>query len=163
MGGGRCMGFRSPRHWLARCLMAVPAALAGCLALPDVPPPSSPPSSPPEAKPAPIQPCAATEAALELSLEEAIALGLRNNPRVSEAAAQIAAARAGADAAFAPFLPEVGTSFRYSAFTDPVIPGGSFVPASLSGGDESFSVAEAGTRWTLYDFGRTAGRYGQAI
>ena len=60
-------------------------------------------------------------------------------------------------------MPQIGTSFRYSAFNEPVLPGGSFVPASLNAGVTSFIVAEAGVQWTLYDFGRTAGRYGQAV
>jgi hypothetical protein len=96
-------------------------------------------------------------------LQEAITFALRNNPRLREAAARLEAARAGADIAFAPFLPEAGTNFRSSAFNIPVLPGGTFVPASLNGGATSFTLAEAGVQWTLYDFGRTSGRYGQAI
>jgi outer membrane protein TolC len=37
------------------------------------------------------------------------------------------------------------------------------VPASLSSGVTSFALAEAGIQWTVYDFGRTAGHYGQAV
>jgi outer membrane protein len=43
------------------------------------------------------------------------------------------------------------------------LPGGTFVPASLNHGEYSFALAEAGAHWTLYDFGRTQGRYGQAL
>ena len=100
---------------------------------------------------------------IELGLEEAIAVGLRDNPRLREAAAQAQAARAGADIAFAPFLPEFNTGFQFSGFNAPVIPGGAFVPASLNAGVYAFSLAEAGVQWTLYDFGRTAGSYGQAL
>jgi outer membrane protein len=100
---------------------------------------------------------------LELTLEKAIRFGLANNPRLREATAQVSAARATADIAFAPFLPVIGTGLRYSAFNQPVLPGGAFVPASLSAGVTSFAIAEAGIQWTLYDFGRTAGRYGQAV
>ncbi|HEX4146794.1 MAG TPA: TolC family protein [Pirellulales bacterium] len=103
------------------------------------------------------------EAPLELTLDQAVTYGLDHNPRLREATAQVSAARATADIAFAPFLPTVGTSFRYSAFNVPVLPGGSFVPASLSSGVTSFALAEAGIQWTVYDFGRTAGRYGQAV
>ncbi len=92
-----------------------------------------------------------------------MAFGLTHNPRLREASAQVSAARATADIAFAPFLPTIGTSFRYSAFNTPVLPGGSFVPASLSSGVTSFTIAEAGIQWTVYDFGRTAGHYGQAV
>lgn len=97
-----------------------------------------------------------------MTLDEAISTALRNNPRLRQAAARVGGARASVDIAYAPFLPQIGTSFRYSAFTAPVLPGGSFVPASLDTGVTSFVVAEAGVQWTLYDFGRTQGRYGQA-
>jgi outer membrane protein TolC len=60
-------------------------------------------------------------------------------------------------------LPEIGTSFRYSAFNVPVLPGGSFVPASLSSGVNSFAIAEAGVQYTLLDFGRRSGLYAQSV
>lgn len=98
-----------------------------------------------------------------LTLPAAIDYGLQNNPRLRQAAARVQAARAGETIAFSPFLPEFDSGFRYSGFNVPVLPGGSFVPASLNAGVTSFSLAEAGVQWTLYDFGRTAGRYGQAV
>ena len=98
-----------------------------------------------------------------MTLEQAVAVAVRQNPRLRQAAARVGGARAGADVAYSPFLPQIGTSFRYSAFNEPVLPGGSFVPASLNAGVTSFIIAEAGVQWTLYDFGRTAGRYGQAV
>ncbi len=95
---------------------------------------------------------------------EAIAYRPRQqSPAGAKPCAQVSAARASADIAFAPFLPTIGTGFRYSAFNLPVLPGGSFVPASLSSGVNSFAIAEAGIQWTVYDFGRTAGHYGQAV
>jgi outer membrane protein len=100
---------------------------------------------------------------LRLTLDAAIGFGLDNNPRLREASAQVSAAHATASIAFAPFLPVIGTGVRYSAFNQPVLPGGAFVPASLNGGVTSFTIAEAGIQWTLYDFGRTAGHYGQAV
>ena len=112
--------------------------------------------------PTPLSP-PAEDAPLELTLERAVGFGLEHNPRLREATAQVSAARAAADVAFAPFLPTIGTGFRYSAFNLPVLPGGSFVPASLSSGVTSFAIAEAGIQWTVYDFGRTAGRYGEAV
>ena len=106
---------------------------------------------------------AIAEDATALTLNSAIDYGLRNNPRLRQAAARVEATRAGETVAFAPFLPELGTSYRYSGFNVPVLPGGTFVPASLNTGAYGFSLAEAGVQWTLYDFGRTAGRYGQAV
>lgn len=98
-----------------------------------------------------------------LNLEQAIDFAMRNNPRLREAAARVESAQAGVDIAFAPFLPEAGTHFRYSAFNLPVLPAGTFVPASLNAGVTSFTLAEAGVQWTLYDFGRRGGHYGQAV
>lgn len=98
-----------------------------------------------------------------LTLADAVAIGVRDNPRLRQMAAQVQAARASADIAFAPFLPELGTGFRYSGFTVPVLPGGSFVPASLSTGVTSFMLAEAGVQYTIADFGRRKGHYGQAV
>jgi outer membrane protein TolC len=98
-----------------------------------------------------------------LTLAEAINWGLRDNPRLRQVAAQSQVAQSNANIAYAPFLPELGTSVRYSGFTQPVLPGGSFVPASISAGVESFMLAEAGVQYTIADFGRRAGRYGQAV
>lgn len=98
-----------------------------------------------------------------MTLEETIALALAQNPRLSQAMARLGGASAEADVAYAPFLPQIGTGFRYSDFSAPVLPGGSFVPASLNSGVKDFLVAEAGVQWTLYDFGRTQGRYSQAV
>src|SRR5262249_29927414 len=124
----------------------------------------------PASRPSAEEPLAAPSASEEvgegdgpLTLAAAIDFALRNNPRLRQASARVRAARAGEDIAFAPFLPDVGAHYRYSAFNVPVIPGGTFVPASLNGGVTNFSIAEAGVQWTLYDFGRTAGRYGQAV
>ncbi len=98
-----------------------------------------------------------------LTLDEAVAIGIRENPRLRQMAAQSQAARFNADIAYAPFLPELGAGFRYSAFSAPVLPGGSFVPASLSSGVNNFTIAEAGVQYTIADFGRREGYYGQAV
>jgi outer membrane protein TolC len=44
-----------------------------------------------------------------------------------------------------------------------VIPGGAFVAASLTRGVFAYSLNEFGIQWTILDFGRRAGRYGQAV
>lgn len=98
-----------------------------------------------------------------MTLEQAVATALDENPRLRQAMARVGGASANVDVAYAPFLPRVGTSFRYSDFSAPVLPGGAFVPASLSEGVRSFVLAEAGVQWTIYDFGRTQGRYCQAL
>jgi outer membrane protein TolC len=122
-----------------------------------VPSSEAPPSRdpPPEAQP--------VESEAPFSLAEAIVYGLRHNPRLQQASAQVAAAREGAEIAFAPFLPEMGYHYIFSGFNEPVIPGGAFVPASLQRGVFSYSLNEFGIQWTILDFGRRAGRYGQAL
>jgi outer membrane protein TolC len=120
-------------------------------------------AAPPAAADEPAQQPCPSDGPVTLSLEQAITFALENNPRLREASARVEAAKAGVDIAFAPFLPEANTSFRYSAFNVPVLPAGSFVPVSLNGGVTSFTIAEAGVQWTVYDFGRRSGHYGQAI
>ena len=68
---------------------------------------ATPSRDPPEADP--------VESEAPFSLAEAIAYGLRDNPRLQQASAQVAAAREGAEIAFAPFLPEFE---RVSVFRD---------------------------------------------
>ena len=55
------------------------------------------------------------EAEAPFSLAQAIAYGLRHNPRLQQASAQVATGREGAEIAFAPFLPEFE---RVSVFRD---------------------------------------------
>lgn len=119
-------------------------------------------SQPAEQLPAPKP---ATELKLfdkPLTLADAVTIALRDNPRLREAKAQVDAARAGQQIAFAPFLPEIGTKTGFSAFNEQVIPGGAFVAASINGGAYAYNLAEAGIHWTLCDFGRREGHYGQA-
>ena len=154
----RCAGnnWRTLPQRLA-LLLSIVALLAGCHAsrpritlppaasdqavqarvLPAVPEPAPPTA---EAPPLP------SDGPLTLSLEEAIQFALRNNPRLREAASRVEAAEAGVDIAFAPFLPEAGTQLRSSAFSLPVLPASNFVPANLSGGVTSFTLAEAGVQ-----------------
>lgn len=128
------------------------------------------PAETPSADPLPIAPeplpppMAEAIAAIEtIALDDAVAIGLRNNPRLRQMSAQSWAARARADVAYAPFLPEVNGGFRFADFNSPVIPGGSFVPASLPTGVDSFTLAEIGVQYTIYDFGRRAGHYDAAV
>ena len=97
-----------------------------------------------------------------MTMGEAVAYGLRFNPRLAREAARVERARAGEMIAFAPFLPNVGLKFQNSAFNIPVLPGGEFVPASLEAGVYDFSITELGVQYTLADFGRRAGRLGQS-
>jgi outer membrane protein TolC len=101
----------------------------------------------------------------EWSLPDAIAFALRNNPRLREAAEAVERARGEQDVAFSSFLPELYLTTRTgetSANLSPGSPGP--VGSILINGDEthSYSQAELQIFWTLCDFGRTAGRFGQA-
>ncbi len=98
-----------------------------------------------------------------LSLSEAIAFALDNNPRLRALEEQVAQARAGQDVAFAPFLPQVQFTYRFSGYNKAVLPSSSAVPAVLNGGKFGLSIPEIGTQWTLCDFGRRTGHYGQAV
>jgi len=100
------------------------------------------------------------------SVAEAIGIALQNNPRLLVAAAALDQARGQEQVAFAPFLPELWLDTRYGASTPPLSPGapgpvGAIIPTGT--GSTTFAQAELDLQWTLWDFGRTAGRYGQAV
>jgi len=101
------------------------------------------------------------------SLADAIALGLAQNPRLKVAAAALARAEGQEIVAFAPFLPELDFYSRYGATSPNLSPGAPGpVGAILTSGVDvahSFVQAELGVQWTIWDFGRTSGRYGQAV
>jgi outer membrane protein TolC len=100
------------------------------------------------------------------SLEDAIAFALQNNPRLRASAAAVERAEGQAQVAFAPFLPQVDLLTRYVATSENLGPGSPGpVGAVLPDRDatHSFAQAELQLLWTVYDFGRTRGRYGQAV
>jgi len=99
------------------------------------------------------------------ALEQAIDFGMRNNPRLQVALAAIDRARGEVDVAFAPFLPQL-EFLSHAAITSPVL---GPAPAGATGIVESSAVAtheyaqaELQLEWTIYDFGRTAGRFHQS-
>ena len=97
-----------------------------------------------------------------LTLDEAVRLAIRNNPRLQQQSLEAVAARASADASFAPFLPEIGANVRYSGYTSPVLATGTFFGASAPVSLTNVMLAEVGIQHTLADFGRRTGRYTQA-
>jgi outer membrane protein len=112
-----------------------------------------------------ISPPDGTPPPLPLSLPEAIRLGLQYNPRLQAALAAIERARGQQEAAFAPFLPQIDLLNRYVATGKSTLPGspGPTGVVNVTGiGHYSVYQSELQLQWTLYDFGRTAGRYGQA-
>src|SRR5207253_1677711 len=100
------------------------------------------------------------------ALPDAIAFALRNSPRLRSARAAIERARGQEQVAFAPFLPQVDLLGQYGVVSDTLAPGIAgnvgFILANGSG-TRSYAQTELGLQWTLYDFGRTGGRYRQAV
>ena len=102
---------------------------------------------------------------ITFALTDAIAFALRNSPRLRSARAGIERARGQEQVAFAPFLPQIDILSQTGVVSDTLAPG---VPGStgfiLAGnpGTRSYSETEVALQWTLYDFGRTGGRYRQA-
>jgi outer membrane protein TolC len=100
-----------------------------------------------------------------LPLPEAIGFALQNNPRLRAALAAIERARGQETVAFAPFLPQIDLLNRFVATgksTLPGAPGPTGVVNVTAIGHYTTYQSELQLQWTLYDFGRTAGRYGQA-
>ncbi len=92
-------------------------------------------------------------------------MGLQNNPRLRAALLAIDRDRGQAEAAFAPFLPQIDLLNRYVATgksTLPGAPGPTGVVNVSAIGHYQVAQSELQLQWTVYDFGRTAGRYGQA-
>src|SRR5262249_5178708 len=96
------------------------------------------------------------------ALADALAFALRNNPRLRSARAAIERARGQEQVAFAPFLPQIdllGQSGVVSATLAPGVPGNEGFILADGFGTRTYAQAEVGLQWTLYDFGRTGGRY----
>jgi outer membrane protein TolC len=100
------------------------------------------------------------------SLPEAISFALQNNPRLRSARAASERARGQEQVAFAPFLPQIDVLGQYgvvSATFAPGVPGNEGFVLANGFGPRSYAQTEVGLQWTLYDFGRTGGRYRQAV
>jgi outer membrane protein TolC len=100
------------------------------------------------------------------ALPDAIAFGLQNNPRLLSFRAAIERALGLEQVAFAPFLPRVDFLSQYgvvSGTLNPGVPG--YVGNVRAEGEHTRNYEQTGVvlEWTLYDFGRTGGRYRQAV
>ncbi len=99
------------------------------------------------------------------SLAKAITFAQQHSPRLGSARATIERARGQEQAAFAPFLPEVVLLFQSGATSNNQGPGATgptgFILASTPG-THGYVQTELQLLWTLYDFGRRAGRHNQA-
>jgi outer membrane protein TolC len=100
------------------------------------------------------------------TLPDAIAFALQNSPRLRSARAEIERAQGQEQVAFAPFLPQIDLLGQYGVVSGTLAPGvpgneGFLLPSGF--GTRSYAQTELGLEWTLYDFGRTGGRYRQAV
>lgn len=100
------------------------------------------------------------------TLREAVDYGLRNRPSLQVAMQQIAKSRAGESIAFSPYLPQVHGTYRMiggvtdvQGFTTTTLP----TVVGFGPGADNFTLAEMHVQWTLWDFGKTQGRYDQSL
>jgi outer membrane protein len=115
-------------------------------------------SEPPASQPSELGPTT-------FALADAIAFALRNSPRLRSARAGIERTRGQEQAAFAPFLPQIDILSQTGVTSDtlaPGIPGPTGFLLAGNFGTRSYAETEVALQWTLYDFGRTGGRYRQA-
>jgi outer membrane protein TolC len=106
------------------------------------------------------------EVASAFTLRQAVDFGLRNNPRLRAALAVIERAQGQEQAAFAPFLPQIDFLTHYgvtSRALGPASAGISGITLTSGEGTHTYAEAEVQLQWTLCDFGRRTGLYGQAI
>jgi len=100
-----------------------------------------------------------------LSLADAIAFARDNSPRLRAARAGIERARGEEEAAFAPFLPQIDLLSQSGLTSDNQGPGATGPTGFIltgTPGTHAYSQTELQLQWTLYDFGRRAGRKNQA-
>ncbi|MGP0064585.1 MAG: TolC family protein [Isosphaeraceae bacterium] len=100
------------------------------------------------------------------TLGEAIDFALRNNPRLRSARAAIQQALGQEQVAFAPFLPQFDIHGQYGATSFNLAPGISAQEGfllSTAPATHSYAQTELALEWIVYDFGRTGGRYRQAV
>ena len=100
------------------------------------------------------------------ALPDAITFARRSSPRLRSVRAAIERARGQEQVAFAPFLPQVdlfGQSGTVSEALNPGVPGYTGSVRADGFGRHDYAQTELALQWVLYDFGRTGGRYRQAV
>jgi TolC family type I secretion outer membrane protein len=100
------------------------------------------------------------------ALPDAIAFALQSNPRLRSARAAIERAQGQEQVAFAPFVPQIDILGQYGVVSGtfaPGVPGNEGFLLPNGTGTRTYAQTEVGLQWTLYDFGRTGGRYRQAV
>src|SRR5262245_57560783 len=100
------------------------------------------------------------------ALPDVIDFALQNNPRLRSARAAIERARGQEQVAFAPFLPQLDLFGQYgitSSNLGPGVPGYAGFLRAINDEPHSYQETELALQWIIYDFGRTGGRYRQAV
>src|SRR5262249_18453558 len=131
------------------------------------PPPAASAGPPVAVKPAPAEDAPPATADVPVfPLADAIEIALRDNPRLRVAAEAVERARGICEIALAPVLPTMRLYSRVGATSATQSPG---APGPVGGilqsgdGAHEYVQAEIDLQWTLWDFGRRSGRYGQAL
>jgi len=100
------------------------------------------------------------------ALPDAITFALRNSPRLRSVRAAIERAQGQEQVAFAPFLPQIDLFGQYGSVSgnlNPGVPGYTGSIRAEGTRTHDYAQTELGLQWILYDFGRTGGRYRQAV
>jgi outer membrane protein TolC len=124
------------------------------------------PGTPEQAPAGPPAPPGHDAGPTTLTLADAIAFALQNNPRLRSTRAAVEGAQGQEQVAFAPFLPQVDLLGQYGISSDnlgPGTPGYTGFLRAVNDQPHSYQETIVGLQWTLYDFGRTGGRFRQAV
>jgi outer membrane protein len=116
----------------------------------------APPAVPPTAVP--------PGATRVLTLDEALRTARERQPQLRQAQANVAAASARSDQAFAPLLPQVSASGSYQRTTANFTPRPGSTPTNLTSGSSSWNTVgfwnfNVTASELVYDFGQTSGRW----
>src|SRR5262249_31837740 len=122
--------------------------------------------SKPMVPPVPPTPPAETGA---LTLEQALDMAWRDNPNLQAMRERITQAEGGQIVSFAEFLPDSRVLYRHiedppgsEQFVLPTLPTNLAGNLAFGGSANRFDLTELHLQWTVCDFGRRAGKYGQA-
>jgi outer membrane protein TolC len=103
-------------------------------------------------------------------LEQALDMAWRDNPNLQAMRERITQAEGGQIVSFADFLPNSRILYRHiedppgsEPFVLPTLPTNLVGNLAFGGDANRFDLAELHLQWTLCDFGRRVGKYGQAV
>jgi outer membrane protein len=134
--------------------------------------PAQTPAAPPAVagdQSAPTAPRAPRNDCSSLTLEQAIELAMRANPNLEAMRERIDQAEGGQIVSFSDFLPDSRILYRHiegepnsEPFALPTLPTNLAGNVAYGGQSDRFDLTELHVQWTLSDFGRRLGKYGQA-